>query len=426
MSYPIIVSKVPKDLLPSDHQGGQFLSIGKELYQDYISIYNEYRSNINIEYLSNNELNDKLWYLFCEIYLNTNNYKSGEQINKKITSFISDLCKPINEYKIFLSIENLDETIGQINIWDFSILKFSSEEFDIRFDKSKALDVIKDKFVDVALMSFSESGNNYSLICERARAKARFNIKILQMYLRNSYILHDDQMLFSISDFILIENISNSEDVHWNFHHQRKPLKLGSIKAFEELFRLAEDHYLKLNDLAPRIANRVKRTIHWIGESIREENYDTKIIFLCTAMETLLTTKNDGKKGEKIAYRTLLLENRLSIPLSDPFSLLLIYELRSEVIHGSGLSISGRTEYYTMLNATKKIFNNYINFVHQNNIKKHSTFIKSLESKDDLEWLLTWFNNWKGHRNKKLIENFFRVINKSLSTNTQLEDKIII
>ncbi len=198
MSYSIIVSKVPKDLLPSDHQGDQFLSIGKELYQDFISIYSDYRAEINIEYLSNNELNDKLWYLFCEIYLNTNNYKSDEQVNKKITSFISDLCKPINEYKIFLSIENLDETVGQINIWDFSILKFSSEEFDNRFHKSKSLDFIKDKFVNVALMSFSEIGNNYGLIYERARVKARFNIKILQMYLRDSYTLHDDQMLFSI------------------------------------------------------------------------------------------------------------------------------------------------------------------------------------------------------------------------------------
>lgn len=397
------MSKIPEELLPNDYQGGRFLTIGDSLYYDYRSIYQDFRSELTLEYLSDKELKDNLWYLFCEIYLNTDKYKSDENINKKIDVYISTICKPINEYEIFIGIENLDEKRGLINIWDFSIFQLSNDDFYNKFGKSKRLELDKDKFVNRGLMSFIEKGNNLKLVCDRAREKAKFNIKILQLYLRNSHTLWDDQILFSISEYILIRNIKNSKDIYSTFHRNRKPEKLGSIKAFEELFDLAEDHYTKLRDLEPKLANHIKRTIHWIGEAINEEDYDLKIIALCTAIETLLTTRDERKKGEKIAYRILLLNKELSTPFTNPFKILFIYNLRSKVIHGSGLSICGESDYFTMLYEVKRILNNCINYVHNNNITKISTMIKNLESKDNIEWLNSWVKSWLGRYNDKIV-----------------------
>ena len=98
--------------------------------------------------------------------------------------------------------------------------------------------------------------------------------------------------------------------------------------------------------LNPQIKTIVDRTIYWIGKAIEETEYDQKIIALCTAMEVLLTTRSDRRKGEAIAYRMILINLSLEKKFSNPFQILRIYELRSKIIHGSSLLTTTESEYY--------------------------------------------------------------------------------
>ena len=86
------------------------------------------------------------------------------------------------------------------------------------------------------------------------------------------------------------------------------------------------------------------RSIEWVGVSLTRENYDHKIVDLFTAMEAVLTTKDDGRKGEAIAIRLMLLSMVLNVVLVDPQWILVLYDLRSRVIHGAALGVSGEND----------------------------------------------------------------------------------
>ncbi len=53
------------------------------------------------------------------------------------------------------------------------------------------------------------------------------------------------------------------------------------------------------------------RALEWIGESIKRESLDDKIVDICTALETWLVIKSDQIKGEAIAMRMMLLQTQL-------------------------------------------------------------------------------------------------------------------
>jgi hypothetical protein len=61
----------------------------------------------------------------------------------------------------------------------------------------------------------------------------------------------------------------------------------------------ANKDFLLIRKFPPNLKDLIERTLHWIGLSISEVDPDIKISFLCTALETLLTTKDDKRKGEK-------------------------------------------------------------------------------------------------------------------------------
>jgi hypothetical protein len=45
---------------------------------------------------------------------------------------------------------------------------------------------------------------------------------------------------------------------------------------------------------------RVRRATHWLGIAVEHEDYDQRVALLCTAMESLLCTKAEVRKGERM------------------------------------------------------------------------------------------------------------------------------
>jgi len=163
-----------------------------------------------------------------------------------------------------------------------------------------------------------------------------------------------------------------------------------------EVSGFVEDLF-KRNGIQGGIREHLVRGLEWIGGSITREDEDDKIVDLCTALETLLATKQDAKKGEHIALRMMLLHMHLGQPFFNPAEVLSIYEKRSEVIHGSRRRICTGSDYRTTRMITIEIFRNVLTYIRKNSITRHSRFIASLESDTEaLEKCVSWLGQFSG------------------------------
>ena len=128
----------------------------------------------------------------------------------------------------------------------------------------------------------------------------------------------------------------------------------------------------------------------WIGRSIEEEDLDIKIINLSTALETILTDKSDKKKGETLAYRMLLLNAHVKRPFIHPAKVLGIYELRSDIIHGSQIGIASDHDYCTMRYAAIETLRHSLEVIHKFSLNDHENFIKTIKSYKESKKILDW------------------------------------
>jgi len=402
---------IPDDLLKDKGPDIEYrwLSIESKLLSEYQSLYESLRKDIATEYLKDKELKDKLWHLFCDIYLNKDDLKHGSALKEKILDFLNEILKPIKEYEVFFAISDINSKKFPINIWNFTITKYTKNQLLKMFQSDYIfIKNIINKFSNKPLMIIKEKGNNSNLVVQRARDQAKFNLSVLQTYLSSSPSLRDEHLLFEISECALIRISGDSNMVGFNCKYKRKPYGLNDLDTFSKLITTSNEHYRFLSNSNPNIRKSIERAIFWIGRSILAEEYDDKVIALCTALESLLTTKDDKMKGESLAYRIILLHSILGKPFTSPFKIYMIYNLRSKVIHGSDLFVCAKTDYFTLLNVTKSILSNFFEFLNMysfNNVKELVNFLESSDKvKESINWL-AHFNNPIAIRIKNALEN---------------------
>ncbi len=179
-----------------------FIPFGKEkpclvLYGEYytlcLSVLNELRSESALEYLKYRELKNALWHFTCEIISGYSIYLNADKLKEKIDAFLSDILRPLEEYEVLIPILYLDAKDLEIEIGDVIVKNFDEialEVWGIRKD-TKAFDEIKNKTMAI----IPEKGNNPELVCDRARRKADFVIRCLQVSI-STKVTSDNKMLF--------------------------------------------------------------------------------------------------------------------------------------------------------------------------------------------------------------------------------------
>ena len=225
--------------------------------------------------------------------------------------------------------------------------------------------------------------------CERALNTLRFCIGASHWY----WPVPDIELLQRLGEHYLIRLINP----------ETSPLARGWQMGFRQIERdiserSAGEIRLFLERLTPlydgsikgKFRDRLLRSIDWISTSIIRENHDHKIIDLCTAMESVLTTKDEKKKGEAIAVRSLLLsmtltKKREAIP-DIPETIYKLYGKRSEIVHGSSLGICVNSDYTTLRLQAANIVLSIIELVRsETRITRLKHLFEFLESRERLE-----------------------------------------
>jgi hypothetical protein len=396
-----MMNYVPDDIDIDRSKGDSFVLYG-EYYRLYLNVLNELRSESALEYLKDSELKNALWHFTCEIISKYSVYKNIDKLKEKIDVFLSDILRPLEEYEVLVSILYLDAKDLEFKIGDIIVKKFDEialEEWGIRKDTK-----IFEEIVNKTIAIIPEKGNNPKLVCDRARRKADFVIRILQVSISTNGLTSDQNTLFKQDENICYRNKDTPSSVGGWLQSGYKPFPIDIDEDIEKSINkfLSSVPWILEEEKPPlKLRERFRWALTWIGRSIEEKDPDIKIIHLSTALEAILTTISDEEKGKTLAYRMLLLNFHVEKPFTDPVKVLLIYELRSKIVHGSAMGIASHHEYLIMKHVAIETLRHSLEIVRKEGLRKHDQFIEAIESYKEREKVLDWL---EGQGDKKSLE----------------------
>lgn len=197
------------------------------------------------------------------------------------------------------------------------------------------------------------------------------------------------------------------EPDRWSSSFERgwRPVELrmeGTLRGeVSELVERLSD--LDISQARAEMKERVYRAIHWISSSATRMN--DRLVDLCTAAEVFLTSKADPRKGELIAFRSMLLAEATGRGFVDPVTLLDLYEKRSQIVHGSALDVCGEREYRWMQAAVVRSLHQFIELVVRDAPKSFSAFEATIAADGRRARVLEWLGKHQDARARKMASD---------------------
>lgn len=419
LAQSVIVNKGERSLGPSfstkwgeipddiefDRTGGDSLSISGDEYRQYVICLESLINERELEYLSKREVDKELWHLVCEIFIGSDTLREPRAFRLLLSSFQDRLKKPLEEYEIIVPIENL-QFGGHVH----KILGVEFFEPSPEFLKKWGID--KDnkihKFFYDAVISkgaavLSEYAADPSKAVERARDTVNTALDMLRIALLFDHEpriigwkIHDEEMLFRRSEHAAARKVGDYSFVFFSGQRAFRSIELKINDVISKQIEASQkiiDCLFNKDGMKGRIRERILRAATWISNSIIREEPDDKIVDVCTALETLLTTKGDLRKGECIALRTTLINTKLNKPFFDPVHVMNLYLKRSDIVHGSSRRICTESDYQIGRLIALDVVSKSLEYIKSNNITQHKSFIDSLQ--DDKVMFQKAVDFWK-------------------------------
>jgi hypothetical protein len=386
-----LLNWVPEPAAPKVFQEQGLTYTGDEkrlLYQTYWALGSDKRT----EHLEERKLNEKFTHLLAEVLERKDEFKDAAKLNALIDEFLAEIVKAEEDYRVMFKVRNMKAKVKETQFWDCVVASYDREQLIAwGFDPEESSPVSVEDFEGRTVIVVSEKGTNSTEVVKRARVKATRRLRVLQNYLKEEFI-HDEQLVFGLSKEYAVKKEGASR-LGWGLDNKNSPIAYDYPEALVERVGEANKDFERIKRFPTNIQEIIERALHWIGLAISEIDPDLKVAFLSTALETLLTTKDDGHKGERIAYRGYLLGQEVgSDDYHMPQKVLTVYVKRSTVVHGSGIGLASRKDYWLMLDFAQATLKNFIQYVGEHNLTKPTAIFKKLLQSDKVNPLLVWLD----------------------------------
>jgi len=365
---------------------------GNALYRHCLSLLSDETSLVHISF---SELDKELWHFYCEIYCDSAKFTNDSEIKSAVNGLIKRLNKPLIEYEVLISLDkHLQLNARSIELAGVRFVQMSEScilDWGIRKDASIWHKHFYEAVVGHSVAMVFERCYGSDKAVENAKIKLNLALDALRVALFMDHDqrivdwrIHDQQVLFRIGEEIAVREKGNSTEASLKFHSGFRSweFKIDGVylNQIVESKRVIDLLFAPVTTRS-KIYGRMRRALQWIGGSATREGFDDKVVDICTGLETLLTTQQDGMKGKAISLRTMLLYSRLDMqPRFNPVTLLRLYQKRSWVIHGSYKDICSDYDYKLGQVIAIDILKNVLAYIRAHNITQHAAFIKDLES----------------------------------------------
>ena len=388
--FPFKWGNIPDDI-EFDRSDGISLAITGEEYLQYVKCLESLAAEPELEHLSKREIDKELWHLTCEVFVNAEKLKDVNTLRENLAAFHERLRKPIEEFEVIIPVENLRVGNHAHEIYGVKFLEMTSAralEWGISKEQ-QAHELFYTAAVDKVVAILTERGADPWKAADRAREKVATALHLLRIALLIDHEpriigwkIHDEELLFKQSEHIAVRK-KNKLDLllpGWRRSFRSVELTINDTisKQIETSCRMLGDLFSE-KSINISIRDRLIRSLEWVSNSVAREEPDDKVVDICTALETLLATKDDPRKGERIALRTTLLNMVQDKPFFDPVHVMNLYLKRSDIVHGSARKVCTESDCQIGRLIALDSFSKSLTYILANKITRHSAFIESLQ-----------------------------------------------
>ena len=372
--------------------------------QLYITALDSLESDPAFGNLARADLEAELDDLARDLAVNQEQAKASEELHKRITGFLCRLARPLEKYEVAFDVEGVEFGSVPLTIGDVTFQEFSTElaeDWSIKETPGESWGFF-DKLVgqSVGIVTVNAGSDRKAEEIAAGVFDRALNILRVCIVSSNPFAILDNQLLQRRGEYHALRKVKQ----------QRRLVSSGAAIGFRPLdlglmgksTALTKDFIGQLDPLYDgtvqvKLRDALLRSLEWIGVSITRENYDHKIVDLCTALEAVLTTVSDGKKGEAVAFRMMLLSMAIEVPFPYPGDVYRFYELRSRVVHGAALGVCGKRDYIYLRRIAEKAVLNTITFIGgiQGEVNQPSQLIKLLESCERMKKAINKLGEWE-------------------------------
>ena len=372
--------------------------------QLYITALDSIESDPAFGNLARADLEAELDDLARDLAVNQERAKTSEELHKRITSFLCRLARPLEKYEVAFNVEGVEFGSVPLTIGDVTFQECSTElakDLGIKETPGESWGFF-DKLVgqSVGIVTVNAGSDRKAEELAAGVFDRALNILRVCIVSSNPFAISDNQLLQRRGEYHALRKVKQqtrlvSSGAAIGF----LPIDLGLTGKSTALTKDFIEQLDPLYDgtVQVKLRDALLRSLEWIGVSITRENYDHKIVDLCTALEAVLTTVSDGKKGEAVAFRMMLLSMAIEAPFPYPRDVYRLYELRSRVVHGAALGVCGESDYIYLRRIAEKAVLDTITFIGgiQEEVNQPSQLIKLLESCERMEKAINKLGEWE-------------------------------
>ena len=382
--------------------GGEALAIEGEEVRLYDQALARLSAEREVEHLTTRDVDDELWELVCELFVHRDQYRNDMSRARRIREFLTRVQKPWQEYEVITAIQNLRLRVKVMDIAGVRLRCLSARAArDWGLASSPRLSrLTRDLIGKTVALTVVEAGTP-ARAAERAGAKTDDALNALRSALTGSILANilAEQLQFrrDVGTIVKTGSTGKIELITW-----RRPFQPMEFEIRRHTAEPVRRYLRPVNAAVERqgsdkLSGRLLRALNWIGTGAARESHDDKIVDLCTALETLLTLRSDKRKAEAIALRSILLPQALGQPFFDPFLLYWLYELRSEIVHGSELRVCGQRQSADLLWIATKTAAQFADLIRRDSsIATHNKLIAAIERPDLLTQAIAWLEPYPG------------------------------
>lgn len=325
------------------------------------------------EHIDRNMIDKELASLAYDLLQDQAGMRNGSVYQQRLKRFFLAITGPLFTYEIVFSLEGITNFPAEpLTIDSVVFQEFSQELTRINSQSENTFQRQIEEFIGKPVSIVAIEAGSTEKAVSRAREQCTRALNTLRFCIvtsHNYWAVRDRELLHRLGERWLIRQIL-PETSQWypgwkiGFRSIEREISERSGEMIQLLLQRINPLYD--GSISPKLRDRLLRSIQWISTSITRESYDDKVIDLCTAMETILTSRDDPKKGEAIAIRSMLLSmtpprNRDTLRLNwlmgvdtparwsiPPETIYKLYGKRSEIIHGSSLGICAERDYTTL------------------------------------------------------------------------------
>ena len=234
---------------------------------------------------------------------------------------------------------------------------------------------------------------------ERGKAAIDDAINVFRVVIARSRFIPEHQRLQTRGLHYYVRPVSTPRSGQAGAQLGFRAIELGvSGDLLEFINEWSQKYYIAFNVSTPaKLREPIARTLTWIGSSAARENYDDRIVDLCTALESLLSMKHDPRKAEAIALRYMLLGFAVGEVgyVTHPFAIYKIYLMRNDIVHGTDRLVCDNEDYKSLLYVALDAVDRMLKFVTAypscNTLSKIFDRIRSLEALQEITSFIETF-----------------------------------